>query len=79
MQSSAWLLCTIPAGILVGRESRRRVLLIAALVVVSGLAVAAAGVALLDPLVLATGTFVGSAGMVMFVLVASAVVPDLVG
>jgi predicted MFS family arabinose efflux permease len=79
IQSSAWLLCTIPAGILVDRGSRRRVLLIAALLVVSGLAVAAAGVALLDPLVLATGTFVGSAGMVMFVLVASAVVPDLVG
>jgi predicted MFS family arabinose efflux permease len=41
--------------------------------------VAAAGVALLDLIVTATGTFVGSAGMAIFVLVASAVVPDLVG
>jgi predicted MFS family arabinose efflux permease len=79
IQSSAWLLCTIPAGILVDRASRRRVLLTAALLALSGLAVAAFGVALLDPLFLASGTFVGSAGMVVFVLVTSAVVPDLVG
>ncbi len=78
VQAAAWLLCTMPAGILVDRAPRRRVLLAGAMLAGVGLTVAALGVAKADTSILAAGAFVGSAGMVVFVLVATAIVPDLV-
>ncbi len=78
IQAAAWLICTMPAGILVDRLPRRSVLLAGALLTSGGLTVAAIGVAMAHTVLLAVGAFVGSAGVVLFVLVASAIVPDLV-
>jgi predicted MFS family arabinose efflux permease len=78
IQAAAWLIWTMPAGVLVDRLPRRHVLLAGALLASLGLSLAAAGVAMAQAGLLAAGAFLGSAGVVVFVLVASAIVPDLV-
>jgi predicted MFS family arabinose efflux permease len=78
VQAAAWLLCSMPAGVLVDRVPRRAVLLLAAGLNVVGLGLAFAGSrAGLLPL-LALGIFTASAGVVLYVLAAGSAVPDLV-
>lgn len=78
VQAAAWLLCSLPAGLLVDRLPRRAVLLLAGGLAAGGLALALAGIALQQVPLLGLGTFVASAGTVIFVLAAGSVVPDLV-
>jgi len=78
VQAAAWLLCSMPAGLLVDRVPRRAALLLAGGLNVSGLGLAWAGSwAGLLPL-LGLGVFTASAGVVLYVLAAGSAVPDLV-
>lgn len=78
LQAAAWLLCSMPAGVLVDRAPRRTSLMLAAALNVAGLALAFAGSrAGLLPL-LGLGVFTASAGVVLYVLAAGSAVPDLV-
>lgn len=78
VQAAAWLLCSVPAGVLVDRASRRAALLLAGALNVAGLGLAFAGARLgLLPL-LGLGVFTASAGVVLYVLAAGSAVPDLV-
>lgn len=78
VQAAAWLLCSMPAGVLVDRAPRRTSLLLAAGLNVAGLGLAFAGSqAGLIPL-LGLGVFTASAGVVLYVLAAGSAVPDLV-
>jgi predicted MFS family arabinose efflux permease len=78
VQASAWLLCSLPAGVAVDRLGRGRVLRIAAALAAAGLTLAAFGAWLRMTPLLALGAFAGSAGTVLFVLAAGSAVPDLV-
>jgi predicted MFS family arabinose efflux permease len=78
VQASAWLLCSLPAGLAVDRLGRSRVLRLAAALAVAGLTIAAIGAGLRVTALLALGAFAGSAGTVLFVLAAGSTVPDLV-
>lgn len=78
VQASAWLACSLPAGLAVDRLGRSRVLGLAAVLAVAGLSLAALGAWLRVTSVLALGAFTGSAGTVLFVLAAGSTVPDLV-
>lgn len=78
VQAAAWLLCSLPAGVLVDRAPRRTVLMLAGGLNVAGLGLAFAGSrAGLLPL-LGLGVFTASAGVVLYVLAAGSTVPDLV-
>ncbi len=78
-QSAAWLVCSLPAGLLVDRAPRRRMLLRAGLLAMAGLALGWAGAGAALMVLLALGAFVASAGTVLFVLAAGAAVPEMVG
>jgi predicted MFS family arabinose efflux permease len=78
VQAAAWLLCSMPAGVLVDRAPRRTSLMLAAGLNVAGLVLAFAGSrAGLLP-VLGLGIFIASAGVALYVLAAGSAVPDLV-
>ncbi|MDB5412649.1 MAG: hypothetical protein JWR10_984 [Rubritepida sp.] len=79
VQAASWLLCSMPAGVLVDRAPRRTVLLLAAVLGVVGLGLAFAGARLAMVPLLGLGTCIASGGTVLFVLAAGSVVPDLVG
>ncbi|WP_424810577.1 MFS transporter [Roseococcus sp. YIM B11640] len=74
-QAGAWLLGSLPAGLVVDGMTRRGALLLAA-----ALSIAGCGIATLatEPGLLGLGTFIGSLGTVLFVLAAGSAVPDLV-
>lgn len=78
VQAAAWLLCSMPAGVLVDHAPRRTVLLLAGALNAVGLGLAFAGSRTgLLPL-LGLGVFTASAGVVLYVLAAGSAVPDLV-
>lgn len=78
VQAAAWLLCSMPAGMLVDHAPRRTALLLAGALNVAGLGLAFAGSRMgLLPL-LGLGVFTASAGVVLYVLAAGSAVPDLV-
>lgn len=74
-QGAAWLIVALPAGVLVDRWPRRRLLVLGPLGAAAGLTAAAAapGPALLAPLV-----FAAAGGVVLAVLAAFAALPSLV-
>ncbi|WP_291297134.1 MFS transporter [Elioraea sp.] len=78
VQASAWLVCSLPAGLAVDRFGRAGVLRLAATLAAAGLSLAALGAVLRLAVLLAAGAFAGSAGTVLFVLAAGSAVPDLV-
>ncbi len=78
-QAAAWLLVSLPAGVLVDRLPRRALLVGAGLLGAAGLAVALPGAALGVAWLLGLGGFLASAGTVLFVLTATAAVPALAG
>ncbi|WP_431284069.1 MFS transporter [Humitalea sp. 24SJ18S-53] len=77
-QGSAWLICSLPAGVLVDRASRRGLLLGAMAVAVAGLGVALAGALWGVLALLGLGAAIASAGTVLFALTVGALVPVLV-
>jgi predicted MFS family arabinose efflux permease len=77
-QTAAWLLVSLPAGVVVDRWPRRTVLIAALSLGLAG-ACAAAGAAVLgSPLLLGAAVFAGAAGTVTFLLVQIGLVPALV-
>ncbi|WP_165585470.1 MFS transporter [Roseococcus sp. SYP-B2431] len=78
VQAAAWLLCSMPAGVLVDRAPRRTALLLAGALNVAGLGLAFAGSRAGLPPLLGLGVFAASAGVVLYVLAAGSAVPDLV-
>jgi len=78
VQAAAWLLCSLPAGVLVDHAPRRTALLLAAGLNVAGLGLAFAGSRAGWLPLLGLGVFIASAGVVLYVLVAGSAVPDLV-
>ena len=77
-QTAAWLLVSLPAGVIVDRLPRRTVLLTAlALAFVGALAALAAAALELVPL-LGAAAFLSAAGTVTFVLVQIGLVPEIV-
>ncbi|WP_376096148.1 MFS transporter [Roseomonas sp. CCTCC AB2023176] len=76
-QTLAWLLLSLPAGVLVDRVGPVRLLAASGLAGAAGLAVAALGTG--SAVVLGIGSFLASAGTVTFVLAAGSAVPALAG
>ncbi|PZW41318.1 putative MFS family arabinose efflux permease [Humitalea rosea] len=77
-QSAAWLLCSLPAGVLVDHTRRRRLLVAAMLVAAAGAALALTGALGGSLVLLGLGAAAGSCGTVVFALSAGALVPVLV-
>ncbi|KZD12322.1 MFS transporter [Oceanibaculum pacificum] len=77
-QSAAWLLVSLPAGALVDRLPKRRLLVAAQLLASLAFAAAALAAWAAEPALLAAAGFLGSAGTVLFVLGGFAAVPALV-
>jgi MFS family permease len=76
--AAAWLAVSLPAGAVVDRSDRRRVLIVAQLL--AAIAFTAAGGALLAGTLagLAAAVFAGAIGIVLFVLTTNAIMPALV-
>ena len=76
--AAAWLAVSLPAGAMVDRSDRRRVLIVAQLL--AAIAFTAAGGALLAGTLaaLAAAVFAGAIGIVLFVLTTNAIMPALV-
>ncbi|MBS7810208.1 MFS transporter [Roseococcus pinisoli] len=78
VQAAAWLLCSLPAGVLVDRVPRRAALLLSASLNLGGMGLAFAGSETGSLPLLGLGVFTASAGVVLYVLAAGSAVPDLV-
>ena len=77
-QGAAWLLASLPGGVLVDRMPRRWALAAGNGLATLGLAIATGAVYLAIPWLLGFGAFVATSGTVLFVLAGNAAVPDLV-
>lgn len=77
-QGAAWLVCSLPAGVLVDHGSRRRSLIAAMGVGAAGLGVAVLGAWAGSLALLGLGAAVAASGTVLFALTAGALVPVLV-
>ncbi|MBR0679886.1 MFS transporter [Roseomonas eburnea] len=77
-QAAAWLAFSLPAGLLVDRMPRGRLLAGATLLAASGAALALPSAAGGGAAVLGLATFTASCGTVLFVLAAGSLVPELV-
>jgi len=77
-QGAAWLLASLPGGVLVDRVPRRWALAAGNALGTAGLCVATMAVFLGLPWLLGLGAFVATSGTVLFVLACNAAVPDLV-
>ncbi|WP_419899059.1 MFS transporter [Roseomonas sp. USHLN139] len=78
LQGLAWLVWSLPAGLLVDRWPRRRMLALAAAAAAAGLALSLAGLQAGQAWLLGLGSFAGASGTALFVLAAGAAVPALV-
>lgn len=77
-QAAAWLAFSLPAGLLVDRVPRGRLLAGATLLAAAGVALALPAAAGGGAALLGLATFVASCGTVLFVLAAGSLVPELV-
>ncbi|MCZ8314381.1 MFS transporter [Phreatobacter sp.] len=77
-QTAAWLIVSLPAGVVVDRLPAKRVIRIALALGLAGMAAAIAAAELALPWLLAAAVFVASAGTVTFVLVQVGLVPRMV-
>ena len=77
-QGAAWLLASLPGGVLVDRMPRRWALAAGNGLATLGLSIATGAVFLAIPWLLGLGAFVATSGTVLFVLAGNAAVPDLV-
>ncbi|WP_439573555.1 MFS transporter [Phreatobacter sp.] len=77
-QTAAWLVVSLPAGVVVDRWPRSHVLVAALMLCLAGSLAAVAAAALGSPLLLGAAVFIGAAGTVTFVLVQIGLVPVLV-
>lgn len=77
-QAAAWLVVSLPAGILIDRVSRKWVLVCCQFVAAAALALAAIAAALGFTPLLGFGAFVAATGIVVFVLTATSLMPALV-
>lgn len=77
-QGAAWLLASLPGGVLVDRLPRRWTLAAGNGLATFGLCIATSAVFLVIPWLLGIGAFVATSGTVLFVLAGNAAVPDLV-
>jgi predicted MFS family arabinose efflux permease len=77
-QTAAWLLVSLPAGVLVDRLPRRPVLLGALALSLAGALVALAAAAFDQVILLAAAAFLAASGTVTFVLVQIGLVPQVV-
>ncbi len=77
-QTAAWLLVSLPAGVVVDRLSKRRVLLTALALSLLGATGAVAAAALQNPVLLGIAAFLAAAGTVTFVLVQIGLMPEIV-
>lgn len=77
-QTAAWLLISLPAGVVVDRLPKRRVLLIALTLSLLGATGAIAAAALQNPVLLGLAAFLAAAGTVTFVLVQIGLMPQIV-
>lgn len=75
-QAAAWLAFSLPAGLLVDRLGRARLLLAATVAAAAGSALALPAAAGGGPAMLGAAAFVASCGTVLFVLTAGSLVPD---
>ncbi|MBX9989022.1 MFS transporter [Phreatobacter oligotrophus] len=77
-QTAAWLLVSLPAGVLVDRLPAPRVIRAALVLALVGMVAAIAAAQMASPALLAAAVFIASAGTVTFVLVQVGLVPRLV-
>jgi len=77
-QAAAWLIFSLPAGLLVDRIGRTRLLGAATLAAAGGATLALPAVAGGAPALLGLSAFLGACGTVLFVLAAGSLVPALV-
>lgn len=78
VQAAAWLLLSLPAGLLVDRFARRSLLALAATAALAGALLAPPAADRQWTALLGVAVFVGSCGTVLYVLAATALVPTLV-
>lgn len=78
MQGLAWLLVSLPAGVLVDRVPKRVLIALSQMVAAVAFAAATAAVFAAENLALGLATFVGASGAVILVLCVLALVPELV-
>ncbi|MBU0725278.1 MAG: MFS transporter [Alphaproteobacteria bacterium] len=76
-QSAAWLVVSLPAGAMIDRLPKRRLLVTAQLLAAFAFALAALAAASGFPAALGASVFLGAAGTVIFVLAGFAAVPGL--
>lgn len=76
-QAAAWLIVSLPAGALADRVSRRALMIVGALAIVSGvgIAIGTLGTGTASPTVLAAAAFLAGAGVVIEVLSVFALLP----
>jgi len=77
-QTAAWLLVSLPAGVVVDRLPKRRVLLVALMLSLVAATGAVAAAAMQDALLLGLAAFLAAAGTVTFVLVQIGLMPQIV-